>query len=91
MHLVEGDVTIDSCFFYHKGRLIGGNRGVEGNNNIVFFFYDGQSLIYWTENKMYHERTKGIDVIHHIICEIVSLGTAVIREVTKSIQHIYDD
>ena len=58
---------------------------------ILYFFYDGQSLIYWTENKMYHERTKGIDVIHHIICEIVSLGTAVIREVTKSIQHIYDD
>lgn len=32
---------------------------------------------------MCHERTKGIDVIHYIICEIVSLGTAVIREVTK--------
>ena len=46
--------------------------GLQQGDAIVFCY--GKSAIHLTFSQMFHERIKHIDVIYHLICEIVSKG-----------------
>ena len=46
--------------------------GLQQGDAIVFC--DSKSAIHLTFSQMFHERNKHIDVIYHLICEIVSKG-----------------
>ena len=48
---------------------------------ISTLFCDSQSGIFLTKNKMFHERTKLIDVRYHFVCEIIACGDIVMSKI----------
>jgi hypothetical protein len=59
-----------------------GDLGLKHGNTVVFC--DSKSAIHLTKNKMYHERTKHIDVKFHFICDNVSQGIIAVKKVATT-------
>ena len=48
---------------------------------ISTLFYDSQSAIFLTKDKMFHERTKHIDLRYHFMHEIIARGDIVVSTI----------
>ena len=54
---------------------------------ISTLFCDSQSAIFLTKDKMFHERTKHINVRYHFVCEIIACGDIVVCKVEIQDNH----
>lgn len=47
--------------------------------DVTTVFCDSQSAIHLTKNRMYHERTKDIDVRYHFLREVMTQGDITVK------------
>ena len=63
-------------------------RGLVGDlglqQKLTTMFSDSQSAIDLTNNPMYHERTKHIDVKAHFIRDVISQGAIVVKKIVTA-------
>jgi hypothetical protein len=55
---------------------------------LIVVHCDNQGAIYPAKNRMYHEKTKHINVKYHFILEIISHGLVSIKKITTAENHI---
>jgi hypothetical protein len=55
---------------------------------LIVVHCDSQSTIYLAKNRMYHEKTRHINVKYHFILEIISHGLVSVKKITTTKNHI---
>jgi hypothetical protein len=47
----------------------------------IMVYCDNQSAVYLTKDRMYHERTKHIDIRYHFVRDVISEGKVIVKKI----------
>jgi len=48
----------------------------------IMVFCDNQSVVHLTNDPMFHERTKHIDIRYHFVCDVISEGNVLVKKIS---------